>query len=404
MKNNDIHLFKQIFKQLSKLLNINEWDLYAKYLENTIDSRLNLKQFSNTLNWDPEYVKYFYGDDNEGCKFFCHTNYKNWAKINKHVVPNNVNIAFYQIKKTHRSKQEYFKIYDETTNNSLFQEENEFNIVTKYIFTYNYNFTVPQLEFFSENYYIDIQYKSEILFIQKEKQLEGKNIYKLVCILLKDYKNFNLNDNITWDQMTNDTSIFNHIDNPILICSHIHSKWTGTFVNTKNSQYSKGKHKFSNIIKYNQNNLNSLIIIILTLRNNGYYTAYLPKKAVYNYILKFNDQPVSKDVTGITDFYKEKIKETEINNENIDKTNITYDEWWEKHSCKCDCCSLTSQYKNNFKIFTTQPRKSIELNTVAYMKMFNLFSHLNYHNKQLNKNIHLIYYWKIVCLRPHVSL
>ena len=382
---NNIHITKLIFRHISRILKLSELECYSKYLKHIIDIKLNLTPISEGIDNDTKYVKYFYGKDDVPPKFFCHQNYKNWGQLNKHVFPKNINISFYQKKKNIRNKnnktyQKYYKIYDEFTNISLFKDD-DLNI-KRYIFIYDYCDNEPTLKVYRDSKdYQNIIFDSELHFMSKYKY-ENNNIYTIVSTLLKDKKNVSNKNEITFDEMTSDSTLFNHINNPILICTHLNTKWRRN--NNDAAKFGNGQHRFSNIIKYNETNLNPLIIIILTVCKNNVFFGYIPKKSVYDYIVNFNINSLP-NISGVNNFFNEKINQTgekvdNQKNEN-DNTNKDFDEWWKSYTCRCDVCLVAGEYKNNFKYFTTQPRKSIVLSTVEYMKMFNLY------NKQEIENL-----------------
>ena len=83
---NDKHISKLIFDKIGQLLNKSPIECYKTYLQNSFNTNLNLKTFSNSMTCDVRHAQFYFNNDAEPCRFFSHTNYKNWSIINNNSV------------------------------------------------------------------------------------------------------------------------------------------------------------------------------------------------------------------------------------------------------------------------------------------------------------------------------
>ena len=370
-----VHVTKLIFETIGKLLGISGLDCYTKYLEHSFNANINLKVFSHSLQWDSKHALYFYNKQkNQKCSFFCHKNYKNWITVSKHVLPPDLAISFYIDERDNVTK-----IYDESTVDKLFKEDKG-----RYILVLK-NKTLSLLKAEDKP---NLCHFSEKRFIRNTKQkwrtyqhYKDRNLYKLINILVKGKHDSNSNDIDFYDVMYNGDA-FKNVKCPIILCTHVHSKYVKQlYKKTRNNRISPNSFKFYTIMTYNETCETTPIVICLTYVDDEFY-GYRPKKRYLEYILTKNAASM-QNIQGVTDFYKgfarlpecKPLKKKQANN--TDDNKLTFEKWWPNYPCRCDCCMLSKTYKDNFEFFKPQTRRSIKLNTVDYMKMFNLYTPQN---------------------------
>ena len=376
------HVTKLIFEKIGFLLDLEPFDVYTAYLKKSLNVDLNLKTFSKTISLDDKHVSYYYKNVSEKCEFFCHKNYKNWAMINRNVLPSDVRIDFY-IK---NCAGDLTKIFDYSTINSLFLSEQNTHSVFKFILDKN------ELYVGNRATEPNLSYTSELNFMTEQVH-SSDNVHEIILKLLKQkWKNAK---NLGFIEMVNCENLYTDVKAPILICSHINSKFLKKNVGKLNDNEKGNKQikipsvnslTFYIIATFNESMCSEPIIICLT-RYNDKYLGYIPKKKIYNFIVSNQLKSHQQMVSGVKNFYdtvktsgtdtRKKKKANKQKKKPDIKGSLTYSEWWKAYSCRCFCCRLSDKYKKNFKFFKLQQRFPCKLSSINYLKIFNFYSKKN---------------------------
>ena len=377
------NLTKFIFGQIAEIQGISEIEVYTNFVNNIHDSRLDI----NILTDD--YIEEFYGKNGETPRFFDYKNHRNWSALNNAVMRENECLAFYQVKNN-----EFYKIYDDSVGTKLgFPKIN----LLKHIFllskesrgdeqiTYVTNYTAPWIfPFESEKNFLAASEAKGKKYLVKGKLL-GQTLNELLETEADGPTN--LPDDYNFDQLTDDISIFSHVPRPILITSHSGSKITWKYKNTNNKMVC---NYFANLCSYNDRKEGEPIVICLTLDQDGEtLIAYFPTELMKSEIMKQMIKPPGRNpsIKELLKYSASKArgKKAKAKQEKEDERDKYLDEWWSDHSkkCQCYCCQLAkNDYSNNVAVDGPQPIVHINLDTIEYLKFFNLFNESNLKNLQ----------------------
>ena len=411
------HPSKEVFKKLSSILNISEIECYTLFLDKSFDFHLNFNSLSQGLATDSNIAKNFYGKCNETPKFFNFKDPSSWSTLNQSLMPdhNHIVACYYEKKiQGNGSDVKYVKIFDESTAFSLFHydetmvkhvflvtkkdKKNDYHI--KYYDTEKHEIVRTNRRIYANipNSVSPLQSESRLILYQS---LDSYQIHNCLNHILKLYiekewksvpsdRSFTYNEkssgpktipivqkitddadyelgvdikNIDFNAITSDTTLFNHINRPIVMCYHV-----GTNLQTGGSEFGQ----FSHLASFNEQNLHEPIVIVITLNRCYQFKAYIPLDNVKDYLLK-NCITSTGRINGVNDHMKQLANLTTVVDEKNEKQQERVEKWWSKSNCHCDCCLLAkSQYSNNISIYGPQPRMGIELDTIEYLKIFNL--------------------------------
>ena len=373
---------KKVFQTLASIFKTSAIQIYTKYLDNSQDFFLDFSALSDGLKIDNEWAKNLYGnDDSIPPRFFDCSKSADWARLNKSVMPKYQSLCFYQMKASQRHGSKYkkfFKIYDESCITRLFNPQNNIKRHIFVLYKDKDNIEdikyVPNGNFDKKTVSRICPKESESNFMQistseAEKNAthaEGYNLNECINTILNTVtgKQISIPQELTFDKLTSNNSLFSEIENPVVLCCHRGGKvtWRG-----KNS---KTQNLFTTLACYNErSSLTPLVLCITTNEKLDKYTVYTPNYEIRPHILKHFVKPVDR-VTGVNQYLTSKCKSVSKDNEE-DPEEVT--EWWQKYKCRCDCCSLAKDnYSKNVSIDGVQPKVTIDLDTLEYMTIFNL--------------------------------
>ena len=373
-----IHPSKVIFRYLARRLRQTELQCYISYLDNALDFHLDFRTLSENLKTDSELGKSLYGEESEPVKFFDFKLSADWARLNNSVLPSDECLCFYYQSgkgSVGNGREKWFKIYDESTLSILLDETNKFKL-KRHIFILKYDEK-------NNDYVIELlhqkrvnSFNSHITSERKFMQISTKpcksfsSVINEILLLHKNIKEDNFQsiaEEINFNQFTNDLEILNHVEFPILLCSH-----TGCSIIKHNNKWTIKKNFFSNLSMFNETNINDITVICITSDAEGLYTAYYPKDEIRAFIV--NDCVKSDGRIKDINEYLTKLSNTQLNeDEKILERKEKTEKWWKKYNCKCDSCSLAKEkYDMNISIYGTQKRVNIFLCIIEYLTIFNL--------------------------------
>ena len=90
-----MHPAKQIFVQISLILQISELDCYTLYLDTALDFRLDFSVLADQSKTDESLAEQLYGDKNKPPRFFNYLSYSDWSRLSNNLLPSNEGLCFY---------------------------------------------------------------------------------------------------------------------------------------------------------------------------------------------------------------------------------------------------------------------------------------------------------------------
>ena len=306
---------KLVFKNISQILNLSEIQCYTLYIDKGLDFHLDFRFLTKSLQTDPNIAKQFYGDDDSPPKFFDYQQSSDWARLNNNLFENvNEYVCFYR-----SSSRTLHKVFDECTITKLFEKEtmpinptcdtSYENNYRKHIFTlhckdnkYNLVYTFDDSKNFKN---VPHPKLSEEKFILKLgfPSFKASETLGYIINYLEDVTNqlcypspFPL---LTFNEITNDLTLFSNFDFPILIVSH-----TGSILH-KRQNYQCTDDNFTTLAFYNEENENEIKVICMTICEDGKFMAYIPYDSIKKIIISKCVTSVGR-ITDINDYFKEK--------------------------------------------------------------------------------------------------
>ena len=365
-----MHLAKQIFKKISALLHLTELQCYTLFLDNALDFRLDLRSLSNQAKTDVNLAKHFYGSLDDAPKFFNFMSCFDWARLNNNIMSKSECLCLYIEKITQSGQKKYIKVYDESCVTRLFQPTLS---ITRHIFLLTKDkgekkFCISYLSDKSNwHIYPEISETEYILHRGKKCIHISECLNDILKLIDPDIEAI---PNCSFDELTSNMSLLNHIDRPLVICSHTGSKLTMSSVSSHRAIKPKKMH-FSSLATFNEKSSNEPLVLCITLpQDTDHFFIYQPQKLISKEIIN-SCIKCEGGATGINEYLKDVANKTEKIENN--KKNEFIEKWWSRYICRCQSCKLAkNEYANNVSLYGPQQRAGINLDTVEYLIIFNL--------------------------------
>ena len=387
-----MHPAKQIFVQISLILQISELDCYTLYLDTALDFRLDFSVLADQSKTDESLAEQLYGDKNKPPRFFNYLSYSDWSRLSNNLLPSNEGLCFYlerfDLKNPLASS--YVKIFDDSTITKLFNP----NVpIVRHVFVIrrykSQKFSENLLYFPSCNLTL-YPAISEYNFML----LRSESSPDLISCLNTVIQNaisvpFSL-PNISFDELTSNELLFTSLKCPVILCTHIGDVSSVSDLCKKTLKPNFGNQEYSILAIFNERSANEPLILCISLSEGcDKFVVYQPLNLLGFEISKSNSSGNGR-ITDVNNFMKNVAERTAGPKATSDpqkdlksKTSLKdfVKDWWERYPCRCDPCTLgKEEYSKNISLYGPQKRTSMFLDITEYLKIFDLETEDNLEN------------------------
>ena len=374
-----MHFAKQIFKKISTLLHITELQCYTLYLDHALDFRLDFRMIADHVKTDVNVAKQFYGSNDVPPKFFNFKSFSDWGRLNNNIMKKTESLCFYLERDVQGApgQKEYVKVYDESCITRLFYPAIS---ITRHIFIAHMDSDSRKLKddlsYVNDksawHIYPEASEKTFILHYSLRSSQISECLADILGITAKSTKPLGHD---MFDKLTSNSSLLEHIDRPVVVCAHTGDTSAMSYLCRRKTLNPKNL-QFASLAIFNERNVNQPLVLCVTLaQDTDKFLMYEPQQQISQEIISACLKSSGR-VTGTNDYIKDLANSTEAPSGGSDDELVK--NWWQRYICRCTCCELAkNEYSNNISVYGPQKRRSICLDTIEYMYIFNATTHQN---------------------------